>query len=141
MGTQNEVAERYGPQTAQIEALLERAHNLSGDETEALRDAARAAGRAASRAAWDAAWDADRAAARVAARAAAWDAAGTAGDGWVVRRTARSAWYGWASAWDAVLALVIRDLIGQHGFTQEHYDAMVGPWESVMGTEWTRETL
>ena len=27
-----------------------------------------------------------------------------------------------------------------HGFTQAHYDTLVGPWESVMGTEWTRET-
>ena len=49
-----------------------------------------------------------------------------------------------AVAWDAleaVLALVVRDLVGQHGLTQEHYDTLVGPWESVMGTEWTRETL
>ena len=38
-----------------------------------------------------------------------------------------------------MLALVVRDLIGQHGFTQEHYDTLVAPWESVMGTEWTRE--
>ena len=36
-------------------------------------------------------------------------------------------------------ALLVRDLIGQHGFTQEHYDTLVGPWESVMGTAWTRE--
>ena len=120
MGTQNELAERYGPQTAQIEALLERVRNLSGDETQAFRDAwdARDAGR-----------DADRIAARAAATDAAWD---TAWD------TARAV--AWA-AWDAVLALVVRDLVGQHGFTQEHYDTLVALWESVMGTTWTRETL
>ena len=36
MGTQNELAERYGPQTAQAEALLERARNLTAKETEAF---------------------------------------------------------------------------------------------------------
>ena len=137
MDTQNEVAERYGPQTVEVEALLERVRNLTGDETEALRDAwvtARAA-------AWVAARDATRAAAWVAGRRAARDAA------WNVARAAAraAAWdaarvAAWA-AWDAVQALLVRDLIGQHGFTQEHYDAFVAPWESVMGTEWTRETL
>ena len=135
MGTQNEVAERYGPQTAQIEALLDRVRNLSGDEKEALRDAwtARADARADALEAWVAAWTA----ARVAGRAATWDAAWYAA--WVVRTDA------WDAAPDAVRhamqALLVRDLIGQNGFTQEHYDTLVGPWESVMGTEWTRETL
>ena len=36
MDTQNEVAERYGPQTVQIEALLERARNLTDEEAEQL---------------------------------------------------------------------------------------------------------
>ena len=127
MGTQNELAEHYGPQTTQIEALLERAHNLSGDETEALWDA------------WDA-WDAG----------AAW-VAGRRADRRADRDAARdAAWYAWAAVrnvsgrdaiWDAVQALLVRDLIGQHDFTQEHYDTLVAPWESVMGTTWTRETL
>ncbi len=115
---------RYGPQTAQVEALLERARNLTDKETEALRDA----------------WDA-RAAARAAAWVAAW-AAWAAWDAWDAR-DARAAWdAGREAVWaarDAVLALVVRDLIGQHGFTQEHYDTLVEPWETVMGTDWTRE--
>jgi len=102
----------YGPQTAQIEALLERARNLSDKETEALRDA----------------WHA-----RAAAWAAAWVAAWAAWAAWDAGREAV-----WAAR-DAVLALVVRDLIGQHGFTQEHYDTLVEPWETVMGTVWTRE--
>ena len=30
-------------------------------------------------------------------------------------------------------ALTLRDLIGQHGFTQAHYDTLTGPWASVIG--------
>ena len=135
MDTRNELAERYGPQTPQIEALLERARNLTDDETKALRDAwtARDADRDdAQEAAWDA-WDAARAAARAAARDAAWDPAQDAA--WTVRDAA------WDAFWDATQALVVRDLVGQNGFTQEHYDTLVAPWESVMGTTCTRETL
>lgn len=115
---------RYGPQTVQIEALLDRVRTLSDDEAQALADARHAAWDAqdAAWAAWDAAWDAvwlaDRVAAQLAVRAA-WDAA--------------------AAAAAAVLALIVRDLIGQHGFTQTLFDTLVGPWESVMGTDWTRE--
>ena len=61
-----------------------------------------------------AAWDADW--------AAAWDAAGAAA-GAAARAAAR----------DAAGALVVADLIGQHGFTQEHFDLLVGPWVEVMG--------
>lgn len=49
-------------------------------------------------------------AAGVAARAAAWDAVGAAAG-----------------------AAACHDLIGQNGFTQDHYDLLVAPWESVMG--------
>lgn len=62
--------------------------------------------------------------------AAAWDAAGAqAGDA------------AWAAAWDAAgvdardaaRALALRDLIGQHGFTQGHYDLLTRPWATVIG--------
>ena len=65
-----------------------------------------AAWRAARLAAWDAALDA----ARLAALEAALDAAR-----------------------DAALALVVRDLIGQHGFTQGHYDTLTARWAQVIG--------
>jgi hypothetical protein len=65
-----------------------------------------------------AAWDA----ARAAARDAAWDAARTA------------AWNAaWEAAGAATGALVARDLIGHHGYTQAHYDLLTGPWASVIG--------
>lgn len=39
----------------------------------------------------------------------------------------------WGAAWGATGALVVRDLIGHHGFTQHHFDILVGPWEKVTG--------
>ena len=54
------------------------------------------------------------AAAGDAARDAAWDAAR-------------------AAAQDAAWALTLRDLIGQHGFEQAHYDTLTGPWASAIG--------
>ena len=56
------------------------------------------------------------------ARGSAWDAAWDA-----ARGAARGA------AWDAAGALAIRPLIGQYGFTQEHYDILTGPWRKVIG--------
>lgn len=56
-------------------------------------------------AAWAAAWAAARAATRDATRAAGGAAGG----------------------------LLVRDLIGQHGFTQEHYDLLTGVWRTAIG--------
>ena len=56
--------------------------------------------------------------ARVAAGDAAWAAAGAA-----ARVAARV----------AAGALAVRDLIGEHGFTQEHYDTLTGPWRTIIG--------
>ena len=60
--------------------------------------------------AWDDPWGA--------ARGAAWGAAWT------------DAWY---AVGDAASALVVRDLIGQRGFTQERYDLLTGPWRTTIG--------
>ena len=118
--------DRYGPQTAQIEAILERVRNLTGKEAKAL-----SAAWESQDVSWDVSWDATRVAIRADALR---DDRGAQAAAQVAARDA---------ARDAVMALSVRDLIGsdQHGFTQEHYDTLVGPWESVMGTEWTRETL
>ena len=64
---------------------------------------------------------------------AAWDAAGAA---------ARDA--AWYAAWYAAryaaryaaTAVAARPLIGQHGFTQQHFDTLVGPWLKVVGPTW-----
>ena len=131
-----------GPQGPLLVALVERAGQITADEARRLaatRYAARAAaGAAAGAAAWDAARDAARAAAGAAAgdaawaaaRAAAWDAARDAA--WAAARAAAwdAAWY---AAWDAARAALVRDLIGQHGFTQEMYDLLTGPWRKIIG--------
>lgn len=109
---------KYGPQTAEIVALLARARTLTSAEVRALdapRDAVRGAALAAVKAA---AWGAVRGAAWDEARYSAWG----------------TAWYaGRSVTWDAVLALVVRDLITPGVFTQAQYDLLTGPWRRVVG--------
>ena len=115
-----DLAETFGPQWEHVVALVRRAAVLTEDEAKALA-AARVDWNA-----WDAARDASWGAIRDAARDASWNASWNAVRG-AVRGAARDA------AWGAALTLVVRDLIGQHGFTQEHYDALTGPWRTVIG--------
>jgi hypothetical protein len=120
--TETNMAEWFGPQWQPIVDLVRSIATLDMGQIERLAaawDAARYAARYAARAAaLDAAWDAARYAARYAAldaaRAAARDAA---------RDAARYA------AW----ALTVRDLIGTHGFTQDHYNLLTGPWATTIG--------
>jgi hypothetical protein len=105
---------------------------------DAARDTARDAARAAAR---DAAWAAARAGKgsdrfggqpfdprrAAAARDATWDAAAWAAAWDAVRDTAAEA------ARDAAAGLVVRDLIGEHRFTQEHYDLLTLAWRSAVG--------
>ena len=137
--TSDELAEVFGPQWERICALVQRAARLTADEGRALADAAwDAAGAEAWDAAWAAAWDA----AGAAAWAAAWAAAGAAaGDAAWADAGADAEDAAWDAAWDAAGdaawaaagALVVRDLIGRHGFAQEHYDALTRPWREVIG--------
>ncbi|MBP7632495.1 MAG: hypothetical protein KA758_18720 [Acidimicrobiales bacterium] len=112
--TPGELADVFGPQWEHVCALVLRASRLNAVEGREL-DAAGAA-------AWAAARDAAGAAARDAAWDAAWGAAGAAA--WDVARGAAGA---------AARALVVRDLIGQHGFTQDHYDILARPWRAAIG--------
>ena len=120
--TDDDLATTYGPQWRGIVALVRRAAVLAPDEVERLAAAWDAAwagvSTAAARgAAGDAARAADLDAARAAAGAAAWDAA----------------WGARGAAWDAARALVTRDLIGTHGYAQDHYDALTRSWATVIG--------
>ena len=90
---------------------------------DATRDAARATSLDTE---WYAALDAAWGAAREAARAAS---AGCASDAWLAKRPC------WA-ALDAAVACVVYDLIGQHGYTQEHHDTLTAPWREVIGDPW-----
>ena len=115
----DELNDKYGPQTAEIEAVIERLKTMTADEIEALA------------AAWDAArtvaWDAARTAAwydvRYDVRDATWGAA------WYdVRYDVRDAT--WGAVRDAILALLVKDLI-----TPEQFDLLYGPWKQVMEGE------
>lgn len=120
--TDEELERVFGPQWRQIVALVRRTAVLTPDEIDRLcaardtaviaaRDAAVFTARTSTR---EAAWNT----ARISAWSSAWNAA-------------RS--LAWSAAWDAVSALCVRDLIGQRGFTQEHYDVLTTPWRTVIG--------
>ena len=113
----------YGPQHEQIVALIERTRTLTREEAVALGVARDAAWTDAWTDAWAAAWDAAWDAAWTDAQEAAWDAAREAAD-WDADRRAVG---------DTACALVVRDLIGQYGFTQDHYDLLTGAWRTVIG--------
>jgi hypothetical protein len=83
---------KYGPQTYQIEKMLERIKILTTDEITRLQ-AARSVARYASQ--------------------------------------------------EAVSAVSVRHLIGQYGFTLEHYNIQTKPWRHVIGEfeEWGSENL
>lgn len=111
----------FGPMGEHVVRLIERVSTLTCGEACSLG--------ATGYATWDATWSAARDAA-CAARYAAWYAAGYAARAaarYAARYAARDA------AWDAAASLAVRDLIGSHGFTQEHYDALTGPWRKVIG--------
>jgi hypothetical protein len=140
--TDADLADTFGPHWEHIIALVRRAAVLTSGEAEQLLGAQFAASDAAwdatRGAAWDAAWNAARVAARDttwdSARDAAWDAARAAA--WnAARDAARAAAWNAArdAACDAARTLAVRDLIGQHGFTQDHYDLLTGLWRSVIG--------
>ena len=106
------VAEEYGPNTAQVEAYLAQVHNLTDEQFAAAKDAAEdwdeVEGEGGLGAAWHAAWRTAHRAEREAGARAAVDAA--------VTRPALG------GALDAALALVVRDLI-----SDDHFDALTQP--------------
>lgn len=128
---------RFGPQGPHVAALIARAREITGDEVEkfnAASESARAARESARDAARESAWFAASKAAGVAGRESAWIAASESA--WVAAsKAARVTASGavWGAVWDAARALVVRDLIGQHGFTQAHYDTFTLPWRTVIG--------
>ena len=106
---------KYGPNSAQVEALLEKIKTITPEPAKALD------------APWDAPWKAVWGAGREAGREAALEAALEAA--WVaVRETAWDA--GWVAVRDAVLVTVTKDLI-----SEDDFNILYGPWASVMEVE------
>ena len=97
----------YGPNTATVQAIIDRIPTLTEDECKRLN----AAWDAARDAAWDATWDATW--------NAAWDAA------WDAARDA---------ARDAIVATVTYDLATETGpYTIAQRDLLLAPWVKVCG--------
>jgi len=111
-----DVAECFGPNGKHVVALLRQAERMTDDQAGRLAPAGSAAWYDARYAAWYAAAGYD--AGMSAAMSAGYDAAGY------------DAWY---AARSAAMALMVADLVGQHGLEQHHIDTLLSPWVSVMG--------
>ena len=104
----------FGPQGEQVAALIERCRTLSVAGLDRLA----------------ATWYATRGSVPGVARGSA-SAAASAADRHVALTVAR---YAAGDAGDAAVALLCRDLIGQHdGWDQDAYDRLTGPWRDVIG--------
>ena len=111
---------QYGPNTAQVQAMLGRLRSATSEELETLGAATQGAARGAARVvAREAAKKASTAAARDAFFEAAWEA------------TSGVVWDAWRATRDAVLATLVRDLI-----LPADFDVLTGPWREVFGPTW-----
>ena len=128
--TDAEIEAMFGPQWKVIIRLVRKAVTTTDDQAAALD----AAWTTADVIAMDAAWTIVRDAAYLEAREDAWANAGFVSwdatwlSGWTPdSNAARDA------VWNVAKALVVADLVGQYGLTQEHIEALMRPWVSVMG--------
>ena len=117
---------RFGPQGLHVATLIARVRAITAGEVGRFDAVWNAVRKSAWFAASKAAGVAGRESAWIAASESAWVAASKA-----ARVTASDAV--WGAVWDAARALVVRDLIGQHGFTQAHYDTFTLPWRTTIG--------
>lgn len=129
------LAETFGPQWSNVIGLVRRLAVITEAENTMLKSAWSVA--VARDTPWHVAWsivrsvarDAARSAARDVARDAAWDAARGA-SGYPVRHEA-----------DAAMALVVADLVGQHGLEQHHLDTLLAPVRQVLGDPLDPDTV
>ena len=129
--TEAEMADMFGPQWLAIRDLVRRVAVLTVDEARELVATGDAAVGGAVDAAMYAAVDAAMYAARRAPLVAAVDAAVDAA--MYAARRAPLVDVVDGCAVDAARALVVRDLIGRHGFTADRYRTLTGPWATVIG--------
>jgi hypothetical protein len=124
--TDDMLAITFGPQWQQIVTLIRRAAVLTRSEKRQLAAAWRVITDHAKSSAWNAAGNAFRAEAIAAAHSAAWCSQQDTATGAASRPAS-------TVTADAAMALVVRDLIGQHGFGQHHYETLTRPWATVIG--------
>ncbi len=104
--------QKYGPQTAEIEALVERIKTITLEQVRNLTEAHSPSWSREAHDARDTALSKQWATKRESAWSMKWESA---------LSTA------WMTVWDAILALTVRDLI-----TTEQFDILYAPWKSVM---------
>jgi hypothetical protein len=128
--SEEEMAKTFGPQWKLIRNLVRRAAMLTAEESKQLAGALPVIDKDASGVYGTAIAQATQVIHRVPS------------DSYIVANAASSAANaaaaaatvdGSAAAYFAARALAVRDLIGQHGFTQEHYDTLTNPWKKVFG--------
>jgi hypothetical protein len=124
--TDEMLATTFGPQWEHIVVLMRRAAMLTPAEGQKFNEVWKTIRIIHRFAAIEAAWDASQKAALKAARKFAWKAAWNAAQD-VVQD------FGWDAVRKAAVALAVRDLIGQHGFEQHHYDILTYSWATVIG--------
>jgi hypothetical protein len=126
--TDADLANTFGPEWQTIVTLVRRIATLTAAQLERLGAVVSPKQLAAFNIAQNAVLNAGRYAewyaAGDAARDAEWD---------VVQRVADWSTARGSTARDAALAVIARDLIGKHGFTQNHYDTLTGPWRETIG--------
>lgn len=132
-GTTTELEAKYGPNWRAVDVVVQKVARATQEQIGRL-----GAGRdSAWTVAQDVALDAADAGVLACGRLSAWNAAGTAAlravrsPGGIVALDAT--WSAVRPATAAATAVVMKDLIGQHGFTQEHYDTMTRAWLEVFG--------
>jgi hypothetical protein len=140
------VTGRFGPQTEQLERLpgvvrgmtprqiadtfADGRYPIRDTERDTARSSARCAGWAAGRDMWADVWAAEL----YPMRDALTDAMRYAAQETGLDPARHLVWDAmWAALWDAVLALLVWDLAGQHGLTQDHLETLIGPAEDVLG--------
>lgn len=114
----------YGPNGAEVKALIERAKRLTPDEIRQLAAAW------IEDDAWFAAWDAAYTAAEDSVRNTAWAIASdtTRNVIWDDKNARLSgSWHAAMPTTAAALALVVKDLV-----SQEHFDILYAPWREVI---------
>lgn len=128
--TDADIEATFGPQWEAVVALIRQAATLTQEKGRAL-----AATWGDAR--WNA-WESARESVLIASSGAGKDARRSAA-AQASRDSARESVQGLAGhvaghvAGQAAGALVVADLVGQHGLTQDHIDTLLGPWVSVMG--------
>lgn len=112
---------KYGSNTKDMEQFIERIKAITPEEVEKLGLAFGKVSAFKHKAAWDAAFDAGEDSSRLGIGDTACDEA------WRALEHVGYRYLSWCAIYDAILALVAKDLI-----SKENFDVLYGPWKQTM---------